>query len=456
MSETLLLEDVSLRYDGRQYLSEINLTAAPGEIVAICGTSGSHKDALIRLITRMYPSSYTLTGRLFVDHVETERLDENEMRYARMMNIAVLPQNNALDGIHKTVKQYITAPFRDDMKKNAHRILLDTKRIMQLLGVTDAERLLSKRLENLSAKEKRAVLYATALATDPAIAILTVSSLDAADADADAIYNLLIKVCKIKNTTLLFLTSDINFARKYGETVYMMHKDRLWAAEGAAHPYMHYLEKAASFAPFPALSPAEKAYITASKLVPRRGMETLDFTLHGGEIHAVPAKNALTVFSGRRRPWRGSLIFENKTLSKSRSFRKKSLLIRKGMLFPPAKNAASVLRAFGNLKKEDDLSHILSVAGLPADYASMSTRDLSFYETCRLGIAAAVAAGVHTVLLYKPELLTDTADQYDILSMLHEVCEKTGMCALIITDTNRIIQAFSSPSKNENTMVYAN
>ena len=87
----------------------------------------------------------------------------------------------------------------------------------------------------------------------------------------------------------------------------------------------------------------------------------------------------------------------------------------------------------------------LPYIGLPTDYAQMSTADLSLYETFRLGMLAAVASGVHTILLYKPELLTDTADQYDILTMLHDIVEKTGMCALVLTDELLILNAFSAP-----------
>src|SRR5262245_22222591 len=59
-------ERLSLRYPGdeREALSDITLTVAPGETVALVGASGSGKTSLVNLVPRFYEPT---AGRLFID-----------------------------------------------------------------------------------------------------------------------------------------------------------------------------------------------------------------------------------------------------------------------------------------------------------------------------------------------------------------------------------------------------
>ena len=59
-------ERLSLRYSGneREALSDITLTVAPGETVALVGASGSGKTSLVNLVPRFYEPT---AGRLFID-----------------------------------------------------------------------------------------------------------------------------------------------------------------------------------------------------------------------------------------------------------------------------------------------------------------------------------------------------------------------------------------------------
>jgi len=59
-------ERVSLRYGGneREALSDVSLTIAPGETVALVGASGSGKTSLVNLVPRFYEPT---AGRLFID-----------------------------------------------------------------------------------------------------------------------------------------------------------------------------------------------------------------------------------------------------------------------------------------------------------------------------------------------------------------------------------------------------
>ncbi|HEY5366780.1 MAG TPA: ATP-binding cassette domain-containing protein, partial [Casimicrobiaceae bacterium] len=72
-------ERVSLRYsaDGREALANVSLSVAPGETVALVGSSGSGKTSLVNLIPRFYAPS---AGRLFIDGHDITTLTVKSLR----------------------------------------------------------------------------------------------------------------------------------------------------------------------------------------------------------------------------------------------------------------------------------------------------------------------------------------------------------------------------------------
>jgi ATP-binding cassette, subfamily B, bacterial MsbA len=70
---------VSLRYPGneREALTDVSLTVAPGETVALVGASGSGKTSLVNLIPRFYEPT---AGRLFIDGHDVSTLQRASLR----------------------------------------------------------------------------------------------------------------------------------------------------------------------------------------------------------------------------------------------------------------------------------------------------------------------------------------------------------------------------------------
>lgn len=442
MNKALFLEDVSLRLGGRQIFSELYLEASRGEIVTICGTSSSHVHFLPALLSRTLPSPFTLEGTVLVDGAEIARLGEEEMRFARMMNLAVLPEIHSVNTRGLTVQKYITLPFKESVKKSIQEIMTDARRIMQLLGITDPERVMHKPLSSLSTKDKRAVLYAAALSTDPAVAIAFADTPDLSPTESEQLFSLLIKVCKIKNIALFMLTSDIHFARKYGERVYLAKKDRIFPLEGASHPYLHFLEAAASMQTRTPASHGEAIRLSAVNAVPVRGMKKLDFVLHEGEILAFPCKNPLPVFTGRRNPARGTLLAAEKPLKKNKAFRKKIMPVHLGMPFPPAPSVDAVATVYA-VRPSQRLSteKLYTALGLPADFGKLSCTQKSAFDTLRLGLICAAMAEARVILLTDLERLAARADQYEILTLLEKVCAYTGAGALVFSNNTEVLHA---------------
>ena len=72
-------EDVSFIYqdNGSEVLHDINLAIAPGETLAIIGSTGSGKSSLVSLIPRFYDAA---KGRVLVDGIDVRAYDPKELR----------------------------------------------------------------------------------------------------------------------------------------------------------------------------------------------------------------------------------------------------------------------------------------------------------------------------------------------------------------------------------------
>jgi ABC-type multidrug transport system fused ATPase/permease subunit len=89
----LRMEDVHFRYaTGSEVLSGIDLEAAPGEIVAVCGATGAGKTSLLNLLPRFYDPT---AGRVLLGGVDLREVALAELR----TSVAVVTQKPVLFSI---------------------------------------------------------------------------------------------------------------------------------------------------------------------------------------------------------------------------------------------------------------------------------------------------------------------------------------------------------------------
>jgi ATP-binding cassette subfamily B protein len=79
MQEGITFHNVGFTYPSRQQeaLCDINLTLAPGEVIALVGENGSGKTTLVKLLCRLYDPS---RGEIMVDGVDLRSLDPVQWR----------------------------------------------------------------------------------------------------------------------------------------------------------------------------------------------------------------------------------------------------------------------------------------------------------------------------------------------------------------------------------------
>ena len=82
-------EDVSLEYNGKAVLSNVNLDIAPGSKVAFIGPSGGGKSSLLKMVTMFIPPS---RGQIYIDDYD---LSQSSLKSIRQ-NVSVIGQHPQL------------------------------------------------------------------------------------------------------------------------------------------------------------------------------------------------------------------------------------------------------------------------------------------------------------------------------------------------------------------------
>jgi len=165
----LTFDHVSLRYgpdveDGAWALRDIDLRVAPGETVALVGSTGAGKSSLAKLVTRFYDPT---VGRILLDGHDLRAVTAHSLR----SQMGIVPQEGFL--FSGTVRENIAfgRPDASDAEiVAAARAVGADSFIAALDRGYDTE--VGERGVQLSAGQRQLIAFARALAADPRILIL--------------------------------------------------------------------------------------------------------------------------------------------------------------------------------------------------------------------------------------------------------------------------------------------
>ena len=162
---TLRLEDVHFRYaTGSEVLSGIDLEAAPGEIVAVCGATGAGKTSLLNLLPRFYDPT---AGRVLLGGVDVRDVALGELR----TSVAVVTQKPVLFSIRLRDNLLAGRPDAD------WGDVLDACEVAGVAAFVDElphgyDTLIGERGVNLSGGQRQRVALARALIANARVIVL--------------------------------------------------------------------------------------------------------------------------------------------------------------------------------------------------------------------------------------------------------------------------------------------
>ncbi len=191
-------------------LRNINLEIAEGEFIAFMGPSGSGKTTLLNLIAGIdKPTS----GRIVVADTELSDLDETELAIWRSHNIGFIFQFYNLIPVLTALENVELPLILSPLSKKERRAHAETA--LEVVGLADR---MHHYPRQLSGGQEQRVAIARAVATDPAILVADEPTGDLDKQSADEILQLMERLNRELNKTILMVTHDPRAAERARST----------------------------------------------------------------------------------------------------------------------------------------------------------------------------------------------------------------------------------------------
>lgn len=215
-------EKLSKRYEkkGQIFVALDNVTfkVNKGDVYGLIGFSGAGKSTLLRMVNALETPT---EGKVFVKGVDLTSLKESKLREIRKHIGMIFQEFNLLET--KTVFDNIAIPLVL-RHENKQKIKARVEELLKFVGLQDKAKALPG---ELSGGQKQRVGIARALATEPEI-LLCDEATSALDPDTtESILNLLARVNKELNVTILFVTHTIRVVQKLCNKVAILEHGKL-------------------------------------------------------------------------------------------------------------------------------------------------------------------------------------------------------------------------------------
>ena len=221
--------NIAKRFGSTEVLNNISFSLEEGEVLAIIGSSGSGKTTLLRCLNFLEKPDFgrvIVRGETLIDCKGHIHWNESDIKQKRrhfglvFQAFNLFPQYTAFENI--TLARELEAQKRADYKKNKKTIIEEIRK--EGLGFLEQMGLSAKRdlyPHQLSGGQQQRVAIARALALKPDILCFDEPT-SALDPELTGEVLKVIRSLADKNTTMIIVTHEMQFARQVADTVLFM------------------------------------------------------------------------------------------------------------------------------------------------------------------------------------------------------------------------------------------
>ena len=211
------LKDINVEFKKKgkkvQAVKDVNLKINKGEIFGIVGLSGAGKSTLVRIINLLQKPT---SGQVIIDDEDITNISRSKLREKRLKIGMIFQQFNLISGktIYENIEFVLKANNYPKDKRN--------ERINELLSLVKLEDKKEVYPANLSGGQKQRVGIARAIANNPEVLLCdeATSALDLEN--TEEILNLLKDIHDKLNITIVFITHEMEVAKKLFNRVAVM------------------------------------------------------------------------------------------------------------------------------------------------------------------------------------------------------------------------------------------
>lgn len=217
MSEIIQVHNLRKEYDNNTVaVNDISFGIKKGTIVAITGRSGSGKSTLLQMLGLLDKPT---KGTIVYDNKDVSNFDDLKRAYYRRTRIGFVYQNfNLLP--EYSIRDNICLPVILDKKQ------VDEAYFQELVTLLGISTLLAKQPYQLSGGEQQRVAIARAFIIKPSILLADEPTGNLDKLNGDKVMDLMLSTAKTLNTTVLFVTHDLELASQ-ADTIINMSDGRI-------------------------------------------------------------------------------------------------------------------------------------------------------------------------------------------------------------------------------------
>ncbi|MHA3703266.1 dipeptide ABC transporter ATP-binding protein [Jatrophihabitans sp. YIM 134969] len=483
----ITVSDLDVGYERRRKVQPavtgLDLSIAPGEVVAIVGESGSGKTTTANALIGLLPDNGRITrGSIVVDGVETVGAKERVLRRLRGSVVALVPQDPlvSLNPVRRVGAQVAEAIHPDDRAEHGR-----DARVVELLeraGVPDPELRARQYPHELSGGLRQRVLIAIALAGRPKL-IIADEPTSALDVTVQKrILDHLEQLVRDEGISLLIITHDLAVAADRADRVVVMQGGRvveqgapadilvtpeedytrrlIAAAPGLAHGGVLTARYDVRDRPEPepvlVLTDVSKTFPVRDARRGERGfnaVEGVSLQVPRGRTHALVGESGcgktttLRIALGLEPATSGSVVLAGADLTglswrQQRPLRRAAQLVHQdpfATLDPRFTVAQSITEPLVSFRVGDRRSRraraaeLLDLVALPGSYLDRLPAELSGGQRQRVAIARALALEPALLMLDEPVSALDVSVQRQVLTLLTDLQAELGLSYLFVS-----------------------
>ncbi|MEM3406074.1 MAG: metal ABC transporter ATP-binding protein [Nitrososphaerota archaeon] len=196
MPEVILkVKNLNVELNGEKILENLSFEVKEGEVLTILGPNGAGKTVLLKTLLKLFPY-------------------KGEIEWKSGIKIGYVPQRLPfIKDIPMSVKEFFKL-------KNASEN--EAKNILNLIGLE--EKILEKKIGDLSSGQFQRILVGWALVLSPQVLLFDEPMAGIDIGGQESIYNLLEKLRKEKNLTILLVTHDLSLVYTFANNCLCLNK----------------------------------------------------------------------------------------------------------------------------------------------------------------------------------------------------------------------------------------
>ena len=472
----------------RVLLEGLSFEVGAGELVALCGESGSGKTLVARAILRLLPPGVRQSGgRIDLEGRNLTSLSAPELRKIRGAQIGMVFQEPMVSlNPAITIERQLEEGMRLHRRLPGAEIRRRCLQMLERVRIRDPLRCLKSYPHEFSGGMRQRIMLASVLLLQPKLLLADEPTTALDTLSQREVMELMVELAHDTGAAVLLITHDLGLVARYTRKAVVLEKGRLMES-GTTEQILHdprnpYTQRLVASLPrdhgdlavVPASVPTILDVRGASieypgrpglfrRAVPKRVVDAVNLQVREGEILALvgasgSGKSTLgRAILGLKPLAAGTVCFNGVDLAgmtavQRREFRRSVQLVFQdpfSSLDPRLEVRdiiAAPLRHMNNLtaaEKEARVQAVLEEVGLPS-FGSRFPHQMSGGQRQRIAIARAVVSRPRLVVADEPVSALDVTIQQQILTLFQKLQSQYGFACLFVTHDLAVVRQIAA------------